>query len=180
MVKTIHKSDLIPYGHIRKTHGHRGNLVISVESDSMLDLDLEYLFIEIDGIPVPFAVEEMSGPRNHLITSLARVSSVDEAEKYRGAAVYITRSVYESLIDLDDAEEILLDYFVGYQLKHPSGREIGILRSIDESTSNILLIAENEEGTEIFLPFVEKWIVGVDHKAHYLLIDCPIDLLELN
>ncbi|MDO4695144.1 ribosome maturation factor RimM [Porphyromonas sp.] len=179
MVDHINKDQLIPYGHIRKTHGHKGAMVLTLESDVLLDIDPEFIFIEIDGIPVPFRIEEFSGTKDHLITKVGRISSSEEADKYRDAQVYISKSTYDEQINIEDMEHLSLYHLVGYKIYHSSGSEIGTLSAIDENTANILLIVENSD-RDIYIPFVEEWITRLDHKNRALEINCPTELLQLN
>ncbi|KGL49441.1 ribosome maturation factor RimM [Porphyromonas cangingivalis] len=180
MVNHIDNSQLVPYGNIRKTHGHKGNFVVTLENEALLELEPDFIFIEIDGIPVPFRVQEMSGTRDHLITAVSRVSSGEGAERLRGAKVYVLKSLYDEQVDLDNMEELSLYHLIGYSVIHSSGDRIGTLSAIDESTANILLILETKEREEIYVPFVEDWIIGLDHQKRLIELDCPLEILVLN
>lgn len=180
MINHIDNSQLIPYGSIRKTHGHKGSFVVILENEALIDLEPDFIFIDIDGIPVPFKVEEMTGTRDHLITKVSRVSSGEEAETLRGAKVWVLRSLYDAQMDLDNMEELSLYHLIGYSIHHSSGDEIGALSAIDESTANILLILKTKGGNDIYIPFVEEWITSLDHKKRLIEIDCPREILALN
>lgn len=180
MVNHIDSSQLVPYGSIRKTHGHKGSFVVALENEALLDLEPDFIFIDIDSIPVPFRVEEMNGTKDHLITTVSRVSSAEEAESLRGAKVYILKSLYDEQIDLDNMEELSLYHLIDYSVYHSSGDEIGILSAIDESTANILLILETKDGDDVYIPFVEEWITALDHQKRLIEIDCPPEVLALN
>ena len=180
MVNHIDNTLLVPYGSIRKAHGHKGSFIVMLKHESLLDLEPDFIFIDIDGIPVPFRVEEMSGTKNHLITTVSRVLSGEEAESLRGAKVYVLKSLYDEQIDPDNMEELSLYHLIGYSIAHSSGDEIGTLATIDESTTNILLILETKDGEEVYIPFVEEWITGLDHQKRSIEIDCPLEILALN
>lgn len=180
MPQHIDHTRLVRYGLVRKTHGHKGNIVLSLENEGMLDLEPDFLFIEREGIPVPFRVIEMTGTKDHLITTLSRLSSSEEADLLRGAKVYVTQELYDTQVVIEDLEELSLYHLLGYAIKHTSGEHIGELSGIDESTANILLILTSPEGEYIYIPFVEEWIVDIDHTKKIMTIDCPTEILTLN
>lgn len=180
MVNHIDNNQLISYGRIRKAHGHKGSFIITLDNEGLLELEPDFIFIDIDGIPVPFRVEEMSGTKDHLITTVSRVSSEEEVNDFRGARVHILRALYDDQIDLENIEELSLYHLLGYSVNHPSGSHIGTLRAIDESTANVLLILEKPEGEDIYIPFVEEWITALDHQKRMIEIDCPLEILVLN
>lgn len=177
----ITPQSLLSYGKIRKTHGHKGALVIAVDNELLFDLEPDFLFIEIEGIPVPFAVSEMSGTREHCITFFEGIDTLSEAERYRGARLWVARKSYEEHLERSgQLEELSLDHLLGFTIEHPTEGVIGRLQHINDNTSNVLLTIERSEGDEVLLPFVDEWILEVHPCQCRIIIDFPKELLALN
>lgn len=168
---------LASYGSVRKIHGHRGEVVIDLEDESLFDLDPDFIFVEREGIPVPFAVEFLRGDVSRLICKFARVSTDVEAETLRGAKLFIPEA---DLPEDFESEDSIDSYIVGYEIRHPKSGVIGEVLDLDTSTPNVLLLIKSaEEGRELLLPFVEDWVIDLDEEGKTMTYDCPLDLLTL-
>ena len=166
---------LIPYGSVRKTHGHRGEVVIDLAREELFDLDPKFLFVEIDGIPVPFQVESLRGDLSRLICCFTRVNGEEEANRLRGSRLLIPGDEKE---ETDDSESV--PNVVGYTVRHPHIGTIGTVVDIDDTTTNILLLIQTADaGDEVMLPLVEEWITDIDEKKHIFTYDFPPSLLSL-
>ena len=167
---------LIPYGFIRKLHGHQGEMVVELLSEDLFDAEPEYLFLEIEGIPVPFAVESLRGDISRLILKLDRVDSEEEASAYRGCKVLVSKSdlsTHEFETDEDDD-------IIGFNLIHPEDGPLGVVSDIDDTTENVLLlIKQDRDGADIILPLVEDWIVSVNEDTREIVYDYPPGLIVL-
>lgn len=166
------------YGRIRKSHGHRGEIVIDLREEALYDIDPQFLFVEIDGIPVPFRVEELRGDYSRLICKLSRLESDKDADKYRGARLFLSdEEIPEGYVVNSVGETI--DELLGYAVIHPVVGEIGNLEDIDDTTPNILLLVRDDKGVDLVLPYVEDWIQEVNDSAKTITYDCPPDLISL-
>ena len=168
---------LFPYGFIRKTHGHKGEVVIELEDENLFDLDPDFLFVEIEGIRVPFAVEYLRGSLERLICKFAQVSSEEEGDRLRGAWLFIPE---ESFSDAEDSGEGMGLDLIGLKVVHPVSGLLGEIVDVDDSTENELLLVKREaDGHEVLLPFVSEWVRSVDEKKGLLFYDFPEDLTEM-
>lgn len=165
---------LHPYGVIRRTHGHQGNVIISVLGESLFQLDPQFLFIVIDEIPIPFEVEEMRGSKEQLITTFKHIETLTKAEKLVGYKVLIHE---DELSGIDDSESI--SDLIGYDLYHPTLQKVGTILHLDDSTSNLLLTIETPDGSSIMIPMVDEWVVDINSQSRRLTLDFPEELLEL-
>lgn len=167
---------LVPYGTIRRAHGHQGALLLELHSEEIMDAEPEFIFIDIDGIPVPFRVEEMRGTRDQLITTVERIQSADDAARLRGQAVWIAAHEAPEM----EEDHLSLHLLLGYKVMHSTGEVLGIITEIEDSTANLLLVISSEGSDEpLLIPFVEDWITDVDTSQRQLTIDCPAELLHL-
>ena len=169
--------NITPFGFIRKLHGHRGEVVIELVSEELYGSDPVFLFVEIEGIPVPFEVESLRGDLSRLILKLSRVDSEEEASKLRGCRL---------LIDKDDLPPTFEDWpeeaapLEGYKVYHPALGFLGKIYDVDDSTENVLLlIIRDKDRKQLILPFVEEWIVSIDDEEQKIIYDYPPELPDM-
>ena len=76
----------------------------------------------------------------------------------------------------DDEGELSLSFLVGFDLvEASSGKSIGRIASIDDSTINLLF--ELEDGT--LIPASDDLITAIDQQARTITMHLPEGLLEL-
>lgn len=168
---------LFPYGFIRKTHGHKGEVIIELEDGNLFDLDPDFLFVEIEGIRVPFAVESLRGSLERLICKFEQVSTEEESGRLRGARLFIPE---ESLTETEDADGGENMDIIGLKVIHPKSGILGEIVDIDDSTENeLLLVKRDSDGREVLLPFVSEWVQFVDERKGELFYDYPEGLTEM-
>lgn len=166
--------DCVHLGTITKTHGVDGELVL-ITKTNLEKKDLrEPIFIDIDGLLVPFFLLSLDEKRkDQYIIELELVPNLDEAAKLIGHEVYVENSdaLLTESFDLSSLEGLLIiDQNVG---------ELGPCKRIEEISGNYLLILEIE-GEEVMIPFTEDFIVEIFQEENYILLDLPDGLVELN
>ena len=168
------KQDCAFLGTIIKTHGVDGRIVI----DSELDLEnkdfREPVFIEIDGLLVPFFILTAEHhQRTRYAVYFEFVNNLKEASELVGQSVYISNE--HSL--LDDA--VVLDELVGIMVIDQQKGEIGECIRIDEIAGNQFFIVLNNQN-EIMIPFADEFIVELILEEKYILLNLPEGLIDLN
>lgn len=171
---TINPQQLHPYGSIKRTHGHRGDLVISVLNEELFQLDPQFLFALVDGIPIPLEIEEMKGSKEQLIVTFSRIENMDEAEKWVGKELLIHEEEIPEDQELSETSRLL-----GFHVLHPTLGSVGSIVHLDDSTSNLLLSVEHPDGKLLLIPLVDDWITDVNSDQREITLDFPPELLEL-
>ncbi|MDO5036182.1 MAG: ribosome maturation factor RimM [Porphyromonas sp.] len=169
----ISRQELLSYGRVKRPHGHHGEIVLEVYSEELFALNPQYLFVESEGLCIPYRVDEMRGSRDQFITSFDQLTSEEQAKKLRGAKVYIQAS---EIGDEPDRIESSYLSWRGMSVTHSSGIAMGVIEEIDDSTSNLIFQILSPAGEVLLLPYVEEWIVDVDLDKRAIIVDCPIEL----
>ena len=160
-------------GVIGKAHGIKGELSIQIDDDIFDRVDAEYLVLKLDGIFVPFFMEEYRFKSDSVV--LVKFEGVDTQERAReltGVDVYFPRELAEQ----DENVELSYSALVGYTLiDNNSGKSVGTIAYVDEQTINIMF--ELEDGR--LIPASEELIVDVDQKARTITLDIPEGILDL-
>lgn len=173
----IERDSVYRIGTITKAHGLKGEVVFVFDDDIFDRTESEYLICDVDGILVPFFMEEYRFRSDS--SALVKFEDIDNAEatsQILGCDVYFERRfLAEAEDEEEDGEELSLYFFVGFTVV-ADGREIGTIRAVDESTQNWLFILDN--GT--YIPANGDFIIDIDKQKHIVTMDLPEGLLELN
>ncbi|MBQ0074702.1 MAG: 16S rRNA processing protein RimM [Prevotella sp.] len=165
---------LYKIGKLGKSHGIKGEITMQVDDDVFDRVEAEYLFLELDGIMVPFFMEEYRFKSDE--TALVKFEGVDTQERAReltGTEVYFPRE-----LAAEDAEDGEISYamLVGFTLINDAdGKEVGEIAFIDEQTINIMF--ELTDGR--LIPASEELITDIDTEKQTITLDIPEGILDL-
>ena len=168
----IKKEEVYRIGRLGKTHGVRGEISFLLEDDVFDRTDADYLILDIDGILVPFFIEEYRFKTDS--NALIKFDGIDTQERAReltGCDVYFPRSLAD-----EDETDVSWAELVGYSLiDSNTGKAIGEIAAIDDTTINILF--ELTDGK--LIPASDELIQHIDTKQHQIEINLPEGILEL-
>ncbi len=170
----IRKEEVFKIGVINKPHGIKGEVSFTF-TDDIFDRveDCDYLVLLLDGIMVPFFMEEYRFKSDS--TVLVKFEGIDTAE---AARKFTNVEVYYPKKYMEETEEISSwNFFVGYKVQDVTHGVLGEITDVDDTTMNVLFVIE-QEGEELLLPAHEEFIVDLDRKKHILIVDIPEGLLE--
>lgn len=173
----IRKEDVYQIGKITKAHGLNGEVNFNFTDDVFDTADVDYLICEIDGILVPFFIEEYRFRSD--TTALVKFEDLDTSDSVQfllGCDVYIENKYVQELGE----DEVSLNYFIGFKMiDGDDNSEIGTITAIDDNTENWLFIVERPDGSEVMIPAHEEFISNIDQDNKVMTMDLPIGLLEL-
>ena len=168
----IRREEVYKIGRLGKTHGVRGEISFLLDDDVFDRTDADYLILDIDGILVPFFIEEYRFKTDS--NALMKFDGIDTQERAReltGCDVYFPRSLSD-----EDETNVSWAELVGYSLiDSHSGKTIGEIAAIDDTTINILF--ELTDGK--LIPASDELIQHIDTKQHQIEINLPEGILEL-
>ena len=167
----IKQEEVYRIGRIGKTHGVKGELSFLFDDDVFDRVDCDYLVLDVDGILVPFFIEEYRFKSDsNAIVKFCDVDTQPRAAELTGSDVYFPRAL------ADEDDEPSLSLLVGFDLVEAnSGKTIGRIDAIDDSTANLLF--ELEDGR--LIPANDDLIHNIDTKKRTIWMDIPDGLLEL-
>lgn len=171
----ISRDDLLHVGRTQKPYGIRGEIVILFRRAEYAELDSEFYFLEIDGIPVPFAVEEFT-----FTTDVSARVKFEEIQDEKQASRYVNTEVFllrEAANEVHAQNSDDWEFFVGYSIVDQHGEIIGIIREVDHSTINVLFVVQHDE-IELLIPATEDFIVAVDEGKKLLEMYLPEGLTD--
>ena len=151
---------------VLKSWGAAGEVVLSRTAEDPQDLNVhEPVFIEFDGLPVPFYFDSIQKKGNRLIVKFQDVDSLAEAEELVGREV---------LASPDEEEDE--DTLIGLKVRDSRSRRIvGAIVDCSDYGGNIVLTVETEDRGEVLLPLHEELIVSIHGEV--ITLDIPEGLL---
>ena len=155
---------------VLKSNGREGELLVGFVGMAPEDIDLEEpVFIEFDGLPVPFYFESFT-PRGNTraLVRLTGVRNLTDAEELVGRDVLAEDALYE-----DDEEDL-----TGWTLLDADGTEVGTVTAHEDIPGNPCIWVETGHG-ECLLPLREELVLDVDETEKTLRMEIPEGLLDL-
>lgn len=170
----IKKEEVFKIGIINKPHGVKGEVSFTF-TDDIFDRveDCDYLVLLLDGILVPFFIEEYRFRSDNV--ALVKFEGIDSTEKAR---TLTNVEIYYPVKFMDDQEEISSwNYFIGFRVEDIHHGCLGTVVDVDDATMNVLFVIENGD-EEVLLPAHEEFILDIDRKKKILKVDIPDGLLD--
>ena len=157
-------------GQVLKSNGRDGELLVSFTGIAPEEIDLEEpVFIEFDGVPVPFYFEAFNQRGNsRALVRLTGVHSLTDADELAGAVLYAEDDLY------DDEEEDL----TGWTVLDADGTKVGTVSAHEDIPGNPCIWVETGRG-ESLLPLREELVLDVDETEKTLRMEIPEGLLNL-
>lgn len=173
----IRREDTYKIGNLGKPHGVRGEIAFLFDDDVFDRADADYLFVEIDGLLVPFFIEEYRFRSDDVaLMKFEGIDSEEQAVELTGCGVWFPRALGEaagSEVSVSKAEAI------GYGIVDSAdGKTIGTLTAVDDSTANPLFVVATEKG-EVLIPANADLVKSIDRQARTITVDIPDGLLSL-
>ena len=171
----ILQEEVFHIGRLGKPHGIKGEITFMFTDDVFDHVDAEYLIIEVDGILVPFFIDEYRFKSNETaLMVFDGITTVEQARELTNCEVYFPRSLSDHSED-----EMTWEEFVGYQITDLHEGSIGKIVDVDDATENVLFSVDYK-GNTILLPAADELIVDIDHKERIITTELPEGLLDLS
>lgn len=171
----MQKKDCYLLGRITRTHGLQGNLVLKLDTDQPeFYKKLEGIFIEINGLLVPFFVDKQQYLKSDTKLISFKNSTPQLLEQVVGREVYLP---LESLPPLS-GKSFYYHEVVGYRLIDTEGRVFGVVQSVNDQTAQHYFLLDLE-GKQVIVPIIKDWIKDLNREEKIITMELPEGLLEV-
>ncbi len=159
-------------GKIVKTHNIDGRGLLIFEEWCLKKLTkTEWIFIQIDGFPVPFFVSSFQPISNSsAIIKLEDVNNIDQMSKLLKLPVYIEWKGKKPPQDIKILE--------GYKVIDSSYGEIGNITEVNDFNGNFIAQIQHSD-TFILIPLSDEIVIHVDKKNKTINVNLPEGLIEI-
>ena len=173
----IRESDLIEIGKILKPHGVKGELTVLFNKPEYTDIDTDFYFLFLDGVHIPFYVEESRiNSDSSARVKFEGIDFIEKASTYSDTLLFLSKE----LIKDEDNENTFSsewDQFIGYMIFDEQSSMIGTIKEVDSATINVLFIVTNNN-EEFLIPATTDFIINIDFDNKELYMSLPEGLLD--
>ncbi len=163
-------------GRITKVNGYEGAVTVKLEKSYIENIpQMESVFLEIEGRPVPFFISS-SGYSGADILKLKfeDYDSIEKISEFTGCRVFLTTAV-----QVDDIREKTED-LTGYTVLTHDDTELGVIKEIIPNPGQWLLSITASGNRELLIPFHEDFIISIENNRKIVVMNLPEGLTELN
>ena len=171
------KDDCYQVGHITKTHGVSGELVLFLDVDDPAEYaDLESVLLEVKGELIPYFIESIAIVKgSRAIIAFEDVDTIEQAERLINCGAYLP---LDELEPITDETRFYFHEIVGYQVVDAEAGELGSVRGVYAMNAQDL-IAMDYQGKEVLIPINSDIVRTVDRANQKLNVVLPGGLLEI-
>lgn len=168
----IREREVYMIGRLGKTHGVKGEISFLFDDDVFDRVDADYLILKVDGLLVPFFIEEYRfRSETNAIVKFEDIDTQERARELTGCEVFFPRALAET-----SGDSLSWAAIAGFDIiDADSSKVIGRITSVDDSTINILFCLEDGR----LIPASEEFITAIDQQAHTITMHLPEGLLDL-
>ncbi len=164
--------DTYKIGTLTRTHGIGGELSMNFTDDVWDRADADYVFLEVDGIQVPFFLEGWRFRSDSVaLLKFQDIDNSEDATEYVGADVYFP---YDLTPEPDEDDEYTWKHFTGWQVVDSVCGALGEIDYVEDSTANTIFCIEGK-----LVPATEDFIERIDAKERTIYMNLPDGLLDL-
>ena len=168
----IKQEEVYKIGRLGKAHGVKGEVSLQFDDDIFDRVDADYLVLDIDGILVPFFMEEYRFRSDTVcLMKFSGIDTLQRAQELTGCDVYFPRALAEKA-----DEQPSLASLIGFALVDAAdGNTVGRITAIDDSTQNILFELENG----LLIPANDDLVDVIDVEKQQIKMNIPQGLLDI-
>ena len=172
----IRRDEVYKIGKLGKPHGVKGEITFAITDDVFDRVDAEYLVLDIDGILVPFYLEEYRFKNDeNVLVKFEDIDTQEQARNYTGCEVFFPRD-----LSYCDGENMTWAEIIGFQLVDAvTGKVVGTLDRVDDSTLNLLFEVTTPEGDDLLIPASNDLIEEVSAEKKEIRMAIHEWLLDL-
>lgn len=169
--------DFFKVGIIANTHGLRGEVkVFPTTDDPKRFLDLEEILLDTGTGRKALAIESVRFVKNMALLKFKGLDSIDDVQRYRQKALYVTR---EQAVPLGEDEYFIAD-LIGSSAVSDEGEELGNIADVIQTAANDVYVIRKAGVPELLVPAIKECVRQVDIEAGRVILHLLPGLKEMN
>lgn len=169
------KEDCYFLGKITRRHGLQGNVFLKLDTDQPeMYNKLDSIFIEINGLLVPFFVAKQSWSKGDTLIISYKNSTEALVDQTIGRDVFMPLSTLPKL----SGNKFYYHEVIGFEIREVDGKTCGNIVSINDQTAQHYFILDLA-GKEIIIPIIKDWILELNREEKYLKMQLPEGLMDV-
>ena len=171
----MRKEDCYFLGKITRRHGLAGNVILKLDTDQPeFYRNLESIFVEINGLLVPFFIEKLGFPKKDTLNISFKNATEGTVDQSLGKNVFLPMTTLPPL----SGTKFYYHEVVGFKILDQDGNFCGNIKEINDSIAQHYFIL-NLDSTEVIIPVIKDWILEVDRTENFIKMQVPEGLLDV-
>lgn len=171
----MRKEDCYFLGKITRKHGLSGNVILKLDTDQPeLYKKLESIFVEINGLLVPFFIEKVAWSKQDSLNLLFKNSNENLVEQLLGKNVFLPLSTLPKLT----GNQFYYHEVIGFEILEEDGKTCGKIESVNDQTAQHYFVL-NFAQKEIVIPIIKEWILEVNRDEKFIKMRLPEGLMDV-
>lgn len=171
----MRKEDCYLLGKITRKHGLSGNLILKLDTDQPeFYKNLESMFVEINGLLVPFFIEKIVWNKQDSLNILIKNCNESLIEQLLGKNVFLPLSTLPPL----SGNKFYYHEVIGFEIIENDGKTCGEIVSVNDQTAQHYFIL-NLAQKEIIIPIIKEWILEVNRDKRIIKMSLPEGLIDI-
>lgn len=159
--------DMLQVGVITQTHGIKGEVkVFPTTDDAQRFKKLKKVILDNGKERRELEITSVKFFKNLVILKFKGIDDINEVEKYKKAALFVTR---EDAVPLEENEYFIAD-LIGLKVVSDEGEELGTLDDVLQTGANDVYVVKNDKGEEILVPAIKDCVKSVDIEGGEILL----------
>ena len=169
------KEDCYFLGKITRRHGLAGNVILKLDTDQPSQYkNLDSIFVEINGLLVPFFVEKTAFSKQDALNISFKNSSEALVDQSLGKNVYLPLSTLPKL----SGKQFYYHEIIGFEIFDQDDNNCGVIRSVNDQTAQNYFVT-NLDGKEVVIPLIKDWILEVNREERFIKMQLPEGLIDV-
>jgi 16S rRNA processing protein RimM len=163
-------------GRISKVNGYNGSVSVKLEKSFIENIpEMESVFLEIDGKPVPFFISSSDYAGGDILKlKFEGYNSYEKVFDFIGYRIFLTTILEDYMPDHKPVS------ISGYSVILQNNSLIGTVTEIIKNPGHDLLKIVSPDEKEILIPYHEDFIISFDDQGKTILVKLPEGLTEIN
>ena len=163
-------------GRIIKLSGYEGAVAVKLEKLFFEKIpEMESVFLEIEGRPVPFFVSELEYTGADILKiKFTDYESIEKINEFVGSKVFLT-TFFPAENETNDFQN-----FNGFNVFNQDNQLIGLIKEVISNNGQLLLRINSKENKEILVPFHDHFILRIRRTQKVIVMNIPEGLIDLN
>ena len=161
-------------GVITQTHGIKGEVkVFPTTDDPARFRKLKHVIMVTGKERLDMEISGVKFFKQYVIIRFQGIDSINDAEKYKGARLYVTR---DNAVRLRKDEYFVAD-LIGMKIVTEDGEPFGIMKDVMATGANDVYVVEREDASEILLPAIRECVRNIDMEQGVITVHIMDGLL---
>lgn len=168
----------VELGIITRRHGLKGQLVVQLIHQSGVEnlKEAESIFIEIDGLLIPFFIEEFNPHARNPLIKFVDVEDEKFIKRLENCKLWI--DVNNNFIESKETEQEDITSLIGFNIIDKTFGKIGFLTNINLIPGNNILEIDYN-GQILFIPYHPNIVDSIDLDNKSIYINAPEGLISI-